>query len=208
MQKDKRLKAATKYAHTRLREAGLFVFGLAKGTEFERALMSHNVHKLQQYVALEPFGAACDKGRRDELPPSTVLTQMLFNAATIGKDTQAAGAMLEIAVDLLDKGEKLPDPLRIYVVIALRSYALMLSKKRGRKKETNFGRDFFIARAISELQQFKYKPTRNREEKQRESCCSIVVKVLADGGLNLSETAVEKIWERFSIYQPQELVRN
>jgi hypothetical protein len=207
MQQDQKLKAATKYAHTRLKEAGLFVFGLAKGTEFERSLMSYNVHKVRNLAALGPT-RPFDKARRDELPPITVLTQMLFNAATTGKDPQAACALLEMAVNLLDRGEKLPDPLRIYVVLALRSYALTLSKKHGRKKETNFARDFFVARAISELRQFGYNPTRNREEKQRESCCSIVVKVLSEGGLNLSEAAVEKIWERFRVYQPQDLVRN
>ena len=132
MQQDQKLKAATKYAHTRLKEAGLFVFGLAKGTEFERSLMSYNVHKVRNLAALGPT-RPFDKARRDELPPITVLTQMLFNAATTGKDPQAACALLEMAVNLLDRGEKLPDPLRIYVVLALRSYALTLSKKHGRK---------------------------------------------------------------------------
>ena len=77
----------------------------------------------------------------------------------------------------------------------LLKFLLPTTKKRGRKRETNYFRDRDIALAIWKLRRFGYKPYRNRAQDQRESACSIVASALTE--LNLSPAAIEKIWQRF-----------
>jgi hypothetical protein len=138
------------------------------------------------------------KSQRRKLPSTAVLAEMI-EAAQTGND-KAARTLLEISSDLVNSEREFPRLLSCYLVSVIsRQQAAMNKKRSGRKKRTNFKRDYAVAAAISELQSFGYNPTRNREEKQRESGCSIVVKVLAaERNLYLSEAAVEKIWERRS----------
>ena len=42
---------------------------------------------------------------------------------------------------------------------------------------------------------YRFHPTRNREQTTHESACSIVTEALERVGVHLEETSVEKIWE-------------
>jgi hypothetical protein len=85
-----------------------------------------------------------------------------------------------------------------------------LPPRRGRK--SNIDRDAIIVEFILALQKRGINPTRNQlGKKQRKSGCSIATEILAKKRINVTETAVNKIWQRFSKYQKlraQERVRN
>jgi hypothetical protein len=176
------LAAATERARDRLRYSEpLFV--RTRRIESGNPFVVENTYNLRK---LKPW--------RYRLPSDTDLGLMV-KAAKAG-DVKAASTLLEMASGLLDSELKLPRILIGYVIYVLRDQWAVLNKKR----KTNFNRDYVIACTIAELQHLGYNPTRNREEKQRESGCSIVAKVLAERSLKLPETAVEKIWQRFSKY--------
>jgi hypothetical protein len=188
-----RLKAAIEQTRTRLRA---FIHTRGNGSEIERAAKSFITRTFQKHI----------EGKARAAGPSETTQAGLFEAATRG-DTQAACALLEMAIDLLDQEQKLPRGINRLVIGELQNLILSRSKKCGRKKETNFVRDWHIAGEISELRRFGYKPTRSREGKrgreQVESGSSIVAKVLSDGGLNISGVTIEGIWARLSKQYPK-----
>ena len=117
-------------------------------------------------------------------------------------DVDAKCAVIDEAIKYLHApGLKLSSN-RIEVIIqaiavdALQHYKRLISTKRGQRANKNSARDRYIASTVEKLRSFGFKPTRNREEKRRDSGCSVVAKVLASGGLHLSEQAVEKIWQK------------
>lgn len=56
---------------------------------------------------------------------------------------------------------------------------------------------FHVAWTILNVTMLGFRPTRNRAT-EAEFACSIVARALGRLGVHLSESAVEKIWERFS----------
>jgi hypothetical protein len=121
-----------------------------------------------------------------------------YSRAIRKKDLKAHSALTNEAIAcLLDPRSKLPALIETYVVEALEKHMMALSNKRGVKSERNFIRDGLITDEIERLEyDFDLKPTRNRAQgKVRESGCSVVASVLAEGGLHLTEQAVEKIWQ-------------
>lgn len=132
---------------------------------------------------------------------SSHMSEEELEQAYLHGDVDAKRAMIDEAILYVhDPGLKLSSD-RIEVIIqsitvrALEDYKQRISAKRGQKADKNFARDWYIAKAVKGVRAFGFKPTRNREEKKRESACSIVGKVLGSGGLHLSEQAVEKIWQ-------------
>jgi hypothetical protein len=119
--------------------------------------------------------------------------EQTYLAATRKNDPKAHRALINEAITYL-RG---PDLINRYAVEALGKHMMMISKKRGPKAEKNFIRDAMIVCVIEDLQyEFGLNPTRNREEKTRESGCSIVASVLTENGLDhLTEQAVAKIWQ-------------
>jgi hypothetical protein len=117
-----------------------------------------------------------------------------------GHDAAAELTMIDEAIRYLhDPGLKLPSN-RIEVLIqefavgVLEDRRRQVTAKRGRKPDVNFLRDHYIATVIKGVCAFGFYPTRNEATKS-ESGCSIIARVLADGGLDLKEDAVEKIWQ-------------
>ena len=185
MRKDQ-LAAGKEWARTTLHYSSPFIFTPAKPGP-EGQLHRYNVNTLKREVEDRNFNG---------LVPSESELRLMCHAATIGNDAQAACDLLELAGDLLMEDRALPNPLQKYVFLLIQDHVAKLRKKRGRKGETNFGRDWFIATTVHRLQDFGFRPTRNREEKRRESGCSIVAALLAERGLNMSELNIESIWKR------------
>ena len=107
--------------------------------------------------------------------------------------------LLQEAATLLDNGQQLPYALGVYAGYALRVQSHKLKKTKARLKEKNHWRNFFIVKAVHEMQQFGFKPTRNRASEMH-SGCSIVAKVIRERDLDLGlhEAGVEKVWTAFS----------
>jgi hypothetical protein len=74
-------------------------------------------------------------------------------------------------------------------------------RRRGRKSATNFDRDNWIFIVIESLPAEGVLPTRNRETQTPYCGCSIVVEALAEINVNLSEAAVEKVWENWQSFR-------
>jgi hypothetical protein len=191
MTHDSRLEEARKYARSEL-VGGAYEYVFQRSRRSKERLKSqeifHDQHQLRRHI--NPHFP-----RRRRLSEAKLI--QLYDAATLNHDTDAQCRLLTEVIDYL--GLKLRSLvvdalIRSYAVQALENYMMLVSKKRGRKAEKNFARDWFIGRTVEELRRFGFSPTRNRAERQRQSGCSIVAEVLADGGLHLSEQAVEKIW--------------
>jgi hypothetical protein len=88
---------------------------------------------------------------------------------------------------------------RVYLLRLLNEDATKRPPRRGRPD--NGSRDFWIAQAVARLvETHELTPTRNREPDPHcqppASACAIVARVLAELGVELSETGVETIWSR------------
>ena len=107
------------------------------------------------------------------------------------------------AATFLENEKPLPVSMGAYTAWALRMYAHKLNGKK-RKPEKHQWRNLFIVRAVREMQEFGFKPTRspNRDLHPRECGCSIVKTVLKERGLkndkgrSWKEGAVVQIWKR------------
>lgn len=99
------------------------------------------------------------------------------------------------AADLLAGGRPLPEPLRSYTAGAL--HKAPLKQKRGPSPSGRKARDALITSAVKLLVKRGFKPTRNRASRDPQaapSACSIVVEVLKERDIHMSEVAIEKIW--------------
>jgi len=114
-----------------------------------------------------------------------------------------------LVAEFIEHKEPLPESLRQWLIEGLRqlprthsaplfdpscSAGLSLSRR-------NQHRDYQIGRAVLGLvTRYQVRPTRNRAKRHTanaaESACSIVAKALGTLGFNLSENAVEAIWNR------------
>jgi hypothetical protein len=198
MSGDDRLVAAREHARNALLNGDVYELIFHRHRESREKMtleeVLHDRHLLRPRFAL-PFSS------RQRMPEAEL--EETYLAATRKNDLKAHCALINEAIAYLSNpGFKLPnkhigDLIANYAAEALEKYRMLISKKRGLKAEKNFIRDKMIAYVIEGLQyQFELAPTRNREEKAHESGCSIVAGVLAEGGLPLTEQAVEKIWQR------------
>jgi hypothetical protein len=112
-------------------------------------------------------------------------------------DCIADAVLRELAADMSKSGEPLPTNLHAYIKTE------RPPRKRGRKGYSNALRDFRIARAVEYVCGLGFKPTRGEDKRavvnaKGASACWIVAEALRRRGLaNVSETAIEKIWQRF-----------
>jgi hypothetical protein len=124
----------------------------------------------------------------------------LIDAAQAG-DGDADTVLHELAADLNERGEPLPEPLRLYIVACARGENEGVRKKK-RTTHSNGSRDSLIALAVDRLasrqtfrgQPVRLYPTRNDATRDLESASSIVAQVLADLGVDVGEDSVNKIW--------------
>ncbi len=112
-------------------------------------------------------------------------------------DYVAKFTLYAVAADYLEAERPLPDALREYLIEELRSEVNRRPKRRGRDPHAYHPRDFEVACIISNVIMLGFRPTKNRAT-EGVSACSIVTQALEKLGIHLSESAVEKIWERFS----------
>ena len=134
----------------------------------------------------------------DQLAKATDRAHQIFDsdAAKLMIAKKLDQKLLKYAAELLDDEKQLPRGLGRYVAQALRLYIHKLTGTPARAEETNLWRDLLIQAAVREMKQFGFHPTRNRQQKRKKhSGCSIVAEVANTKGLNLSEHAVENIWQ-------------
>ena len=122
-------------------------------------------------------------------------------------DYVAKSVLYRLAADFVESGWAMPKRLGEYIGHRLKAEALNSRKRPGRDPYANRRRNFRIARTICEVVKLGFRPTRNRAS-QNKSACSIVAQALARGGIHLSESAVEKIWQRFSLTFSEELTKS
>jgi hypothetical protein len=155
------------------------VFGVRLAVFGPRYYETDKLEKLAQAAALDPQADTLFREivgefilRGKPLPPSVRLAASKRTSATYSRPES--------------KRSKKPLP------IATRARPKL---KPGRKPEDNFLRDCLIRMAVAALVELGLRPTRNREQRDRPSACSIVRDALAQAGVHLTEAAVEKIWK-------------
>jgi hypothetical protein len=112
-------------------------------------------------------------------------------------DVAAQRACLEIAAEEISRGRALSGALAKFMTGFLTAGTLRTKSRRGRDPTANFSRDFRIALAVFEAcAAGRLKATRSPTTK-RECGCSVVAELVSkDYGLNITEQAVKKIWDR------------
>lgn len=113
-----------------------------------------------------------------------------------------------LVAEFIEHREPLPESFRQWLIGSLRNPPQTRSAPLfdpscstalvGRRNQQ---RDYQIGRAVlGVVTRYRVRPTRNRAKRQTanaaESACSIVAKALGTLGFNLSENAVEAIWNR------------
>ena len=123
--------------------------------------------------------------------------EQLIARAVLG-DPIAHKTLCSIAAYFVTAGCEMPTHLRTYVAGFLTQQSKQeTARRRGRDPYANYVRDLDITKIVFEVCRLGFKPTRNRAS-ANESACSVVGQALDRLGADLGETAVEKIWERFS----------
>jgi hypothetical protein len=121
-------------------------------------------------------------------------TKLAAAAKAAKRDRRTDQMLRELAVNMIGRGEPLPPEIRPLARALIKGTHKPPPAKRGKKPEDNFVRDGFIALAVEALVQCGVQPTRNREQKNIDSACSIVTRALKEAGIHMMEPAVEKIW--------------
>jgi hypothetical protein len=113
-----------------------------------------------------------------------------------------------LVAEFIEHNEPLPESLRQWLIEGLRQMPQSRSAplynpscSTGLLGTRNQHRDSQIGRAVlGVVMRYQIRPTRNRAKRPTanaaESACSIVAKALGTLGFNLSESAVEAIWNR------------
>jgi hypothetical protein len=119
-----------------------------------------------------------------------------FLEAARGGDPLSHEILCEVAADLAARGEPLPPALLKYMAVDAPAF----KPKRGQPSWGRF-RGEAIADAVTLLVAFKgFRPTRNRSHHGNDahppSACSLVAAALRQFGINKSEEAVQKAWEK------------
>jgi hypothetical protein len=105
----------------------------------------------------------------------------------------ARAAARTLAAQILDGGAALPEALNDYIVADLKKLA-PARRGAGRDPYANDIRDHCILYAVLRvMKDGGFAITRNRATVGRESACSLATAALAELGIHLSESAVEKI---------------
>jgi hypothetical protein len=117
-----------------------------------------------------------------------------------GGDAYAHDEVSRSAAELTSHGKPLPHPLQQYITVSASAF----TRHQGRPRKL-LGQDFLqclcIAAAVDLVVAQGIKRTRNRSlraDDAHPTACSIVEEVLKHFGINKTEDAVEKIWERYS----------
>jgi hypothetical protein len=121
-------------------------------------------------------------------------------AARLVNKLRGSDLLPQFVAALLERGDKLPEPLQDFVIGFLRDARKSLTEKPGRKKSTLVVRNINIGVAVGYVSaRWKFSATRNREQKVSRPCgASIVRAALAVGaGIHLSEDDIVKAWDRF-----------
>jgi hypothetical protein len=121
-------------------------------------------------------------------------------AEKIVQATEGGARLREFIASLMERGEKLPKPLRDFVIAFLRDPQKFLKKQRGRKPVDLIWRDLNIAAAVAFVAtKWKFSETRRRDQRSgRPSASSIVKAALAAGAnVHLSEDKIIKTRDRF-----------
>jgi hypothetical protein len=115
----------------------------------------------------------------------------LIAAARDGGETHEY--LLAVAAALMNNDHSLPGPLKEFVIEFLRSTEV---PRRGPARKPDYSRDNFIAWAVATICiRWKFSPTRN-EATKGPSAISIVKRALEEVGVNLTEAAISKIWDK------------
>lgn len=106
--------------------------------------------------------------------------------------------LCKVAAILLERGDKLPQPLRSFIVEFLRNPNVGVRRGPGPNFYDLKHRNLTIAFVILHIvETWKFPATRNRASK-RPSAASIVQEALAKGaGIHQSESAINKTWKQF-----------
>jgi hypothetical protein len=116
------------------------------------------------------------------------------------KKLEGTDLLPSFAAALLERGDKLPAPLKDFVVAFLRDPGRWQTRQRGRKTLTLTIRNSNIGAAVGFVAaQWKFPVTRNRAQKIRRACAASIVRdALASGArIHLSESDVVKAWAAF-----------
>jgi hypothetical protein len=106
----------------------------------------------------------------------------------------AHDALCNGADKMISNNEAMPDRLREYIINLARG-GRTKSGMPGKNAFDNFGRNICIVVAIKRLVEMGLTATRN-EASHSLSACGIVAEVYPRFGVNLSEKAVNKIWQK------------
>jgi hypothetical protein len=129
-----------------------------------------------------------------------------FNLSTLKQyarsgSTDAQEVLKAMALEELARDSRVRPQLADYLID---EENLLMSRRRGRQKATNFLRDCCFVAVIAETSfWFKLKPTRNRAARsptKRPSGCAVVADAIAleltEAASKTSERALEQIWAR------------
>ena len=112
-----------------------------------------------------------------------------------GEAKETREYMLAVAAALIENENRLPDPLKKFVIEILRNLQEP-SPGPGRKRSNLVERDSIIGFVVASIcVRWKFSPTRN-EATERASAISIAQKALGQLGTDLTEGAISKIWDK------------
>jgi hypothetical protein len=164
------------------------------------------------YLGCQPLSAEANRKQQQWIDHITVNGIMQIYQSTLARpdgakliDTWMANIVAEdnrndefiraFVGELIYRDESVPGPLKEYLVQP-RETPPPPSKNPGPDPADRIHRDAAICSTIGWLEhEHKILPTRGREQRKRESGCSIVAKALTFLGRGVSEEAVEKIWQ-------------
>lgn len=118
-----------------------------------------------------------------------------FTVIEAESDKIAYEAACEIAVDIITRGERLPEPLATFTAEVLRGNFKKPNKK-GQDLRANRVRDSYICEAVLKLKYFEYKPITRNDASAPISACDAVVEGLKSIDVYMEYQAVKKIYHR------------
>ena len=110
-------------------------------------------------------------------------------------DADADSLLQKVGLQFVSAGAPIPEPLRGYIADHLRDQTKPM-RRRGKHRQADLLRNFAITYLIARVAEHGFLATRNRETRNQESACSILAAALVKAGVHMSETGVEKIWNK------------
>ena len=145
----------------------------------------------------ETFVRMYDEWRPENPEEYEAYTARLFRVAETNEGDAAIFELCFIAAELIERGEPLPDHLKVFIVNVLRRDPIFdAAMKPGPKRTDLAHRDVCIAEAVEHIvKTWNFSATRNNAT-ETPSATSIVKVALERGaGLHLTEAAINKIWK-------------